>query len=101
MLDKLFGIKNDGVEIHKERIEKWSYIAWPPKSKYLLWKNIELFLLLIMLMIACNIIVIMFDKDLSIPFFGFDFCLLVMLFGAGWGMFQEWKTGKYWNGSDE
>lgn len=97
MIKKLFGIKDDGVLVAKERIEKWTYTKYPPKSKFILWKNIKLILLLTILPIICNISVAFIDKDITIPFIGCDFIFALMIGGAIWETRNDWKNGKYWN----
>ena len=100
MIKQLFGIKNDGVLVAKERIEKWTYTKYPPKSKYILWKNIKFILLLIIITIISNLGVVLIDKDITIPFICCEFMFALMIGGAIWSTVTEWKSGKYWNNNE-
>lgn len=96
MIKNVLGLTDDGVTVEKERLEKWSYKKYPPKSKYLLYKNIWFIILLTILVIIMNIGVACFDTDLCIPFLGCDFGFLLMIGGAIYEANTQWKHGKYW-----
>lgn len=96
MIKQIFGIKNDGILVATERIKKYTYTKYPPESKYILWQNIKLILLLIILTIICNITVAFIDKNITIPFIGCDFIFAFMICGVIWETRKEWKNGKYW-----
>ena len=92
----MFNIEDDGIKVTKERVEKWSYIKYPPHSKYLLRKNITLLLTLTFLLTIGVVPMFMFDKNINWSYYLLLIILITIPISIMYGTYIEWKKGKYW-----
>lgn len=98
---KIFNIEekyeNDGIEVQKEQIEKWTYIKYPPHSKYLLWQNLKKMILFQICIIIAIIAMFTFDSDINYTYYVCVGYLEFLCVPSMHTIYTEWKNGRYWN----